>query len=207
MNVENKFAIAAIAAFIILTASSAWAENDAKVQPINDIAVQDSDVVYDRVSIIDTAERFFGDAASGIAQALENAIESNGPPVGYVTGEEVGAAFFAGVRYGSGVLTYKHSDGSEQSRELYWQGPSAGYDFGANASRVMYLVYDLNEIDSIYQRFPAVDGNLYIGAGLGMTYQRSDGVTLIPVRAGVGLRGGANIGYIRFTPERRLLPF
>ena len=41
-------------------------------------------------------------------------------------GNEGGGAFFAGLRYGSGLLvTKRHGE-----RKIYWQGPSVGYDFG-----------------------------------------------------------------------------
>jgi hypothetical protein len=164
MNFDSKSVIIAMSLFMTALTPEIGAIDHTQAASLSDGAVVNSDVVYDRVSMIDTAERFFGDAASGIAEALENTIENNGLPVGYIAGDEVGAAYLAGVRYGSGIFSYKDSDGLEHSRELYWQGPSAGYDFGVNASKVMYLVYDLDEADSIYQRFPAVDGNIYLGA-------------------------------------------
>ncbi|MBL8631062.1 MAG: DUF1134 domain-containing protein [Rhodospirillaceae bacterium] len=162
---------------------------------------------YDRHGLIATTERLFGDASSGMAGAIEDAVAKHGKPNGYIVGEEVSAAFFGGVRYGRGVLTRKHADGTEEAMELHWQGPSAGYDFGASAAKSFFLVYDLKESDDILQRFPAVDGNFYLGPGVGVTYKRMDGITLVPVRAGLGLRGGANVGYVHFTREASWIPF
>jgi len=44
-------------------------------------------------------------------------------------------------------------------------------------------------------------------AGVGVNYQQSGNIVLAPMRSGVGLRLGANIGYLSYTRERRLLPF
>jgi hypothetical protein len=52
-----------------------------------------------------------------------------------------------------------------------------------------------------------VDGSLYVIAGMGMNYQRSGEVTLAPIRLGVGLRAGVNVGYMHYTRERSWVPF
>ena len=43
--------------------------------------------------------------------------------------------------------------------------------------------------------------------GLGVNYQRAEDITLAPIRAGVGLRLGANLGYLAYSRERHVLPF
>ena len=58
-----------------------------------------------------------------------------------------------------------------------------------------------------FQRFPGVEGSAYLVAGLGVNYLRSDDITLAPIRAGVGVRLGANVGYLGFSRQRRTLPF
>jgi len=63
------------------------------------------------------------------------------------------------------------------------------------------LIYDLPKANDIYQRFPGVDGSAYFIAGVGVNYQRSEGITLAPIRTGGGLRLGANIGYLHYTQE------
>lgn len=40
-----------------------------------------------------------------------------------------------------------------------------------------------------------------------MNYQERDDVVLAPIRAGVGLRLGANIGYLAYSRRRRIIPF
>jgi hypothetical protein len=91
--------------------------------------------------------------------------------------------------------------------EVFWQGPSIGWDFGGNASRVFTLCYDLDDPKAIFQRFPGVEGSAYFIGGLGVNYQKASGVTLTPIRAGVGFRLGANIGYLAYSKKRNILPF
>jgi hypothetical protein len=94
-----------------------------------------------------------------------------------------------------------------QPLEVFWQGPSAGWDFGGNASRVFTLCYGLWEPERIFQRFPGVEGTAYLVGGLGVNYQRAEEITLAPIRAGVGLRLGANVGYLAYTRKRNVFPF
>ena len=46
----------------------------------------------------------------------------------------------------------------------------------------------------------------FIG-GFGMTALGSGDIIVVPIRAGVGLRLGANLGYIKFTPQATWNPF
>ena len=96
---------------------------------------------------------------------------------------------------------------SGDTRTVFWQGPSVGFDLGANASKSFTLVYNLNDPDNIYRRFPGVDGSAYFVAGISVNYQRAEAITLAPVRTGVGARLGANVGYLAYSRRRNLLPF
>nr|WP_295681501.1 DUF1134 domain-containing protein [uncultured Nevskia sp.] len=149
------------------------------------------------------AEKFFGGTTSGLAKAIEKAFSELGRPVAYIIGSEGSGAFVVGLRYGEGNLVYKGGG----STKVYWQGPSVGWDIGGNASKVFTLVYNLHWTKDLYQRFPGVDGSLYVVAGIGLNYQRAGDITLAPIRTGVGLRAGANIGYLAYTREKRLNPF
>ncbi len=162
---------------------------------------------YDQRGLIATTKRLFGDASSGMASAIEDAVHQYGTPNGYIAGEELSAAFIGGAKYGRGVLTRKLTDGTEETTEVHWQGPSVGYDFGASASKSFFLVYGLNASDDLFHRFPSIDGNFYLGPGAGVTYKRDNGITLVPVRAGLGLRAGASVGYVHFTRESSWIPF
>lgn len=157
---------------------------------------------YEQQEIVDEVSRFFGITAAAAGQAVERVFKENGRPVGYIRGEEVSGAVGVGVKYGEGNLTLKGG----QTRKVFWQGPSIGFDTGANASKVFTLVYGLNDADRIYRRFPGVEGSAYFIGGVGVNYQRNDEVTLAPMRAGVGLRAGANVGYSSYTRERGVLP-
>jgi hypothetical protein len=71
----------------------------------------------------------------------------------------------------------------------------------------MMLVYNLPATHAIYQRFGGVDGSAYFIGGFGMTALTSNNIVLVPIRSGVGLRLGANVGYLKFTPESTWNPF
>ena len=40
-----------------------------------------------------------------------------------------------------------------------------------------------------------------------MTGLTADGIVVVPIRTGVGLRLGANVGYVKFTPTATWNPF
>ncbi|GIK47372.1 MAG: hypothetical protein BroJett013_00690 [Alphaproteobacteria bacterium] len=162
------------------------------------------DDTYSEPEIVDAAERFFGAGAEGVAAVVSHVFEDLGRPNGYIEGEEGSGAIGVGLRYGDGRLRLKGRSGVTR---VYWQGPSLGFDTGGNASKVFTLVYGMRDPDQIFQRFPGVDGSAYFIGGVGVNYQRRDGVTLAPMRAGVGFRLGANIGYLAYSRRRRINPF
>jgi hypothetical protein len=153
--------------------------------------------------IKEAGHRFFGKVTVGFARVVEYAFQRAGQPNGYILGEEAGGAFIAGLRYGEGTLYTK--DAGE--RRVYWQGPSVGYDFGAEGSKTMVLVYNLHSPSEIYNDFAGVDGSAYFIGGVGVTFLSGDHVKLAPIRAGVGLRLGANIGYLKYTRQPTWNPF
>ncbi len=146
--------------------------------------------------LINTGHRFFGTVSRGLASVIERAVSQWGQPNGYVLGEEAGGAFIAGVRFGEGTLYTKNAG----DLRVYWQGPSVGFDFGGEGARTMMLVYSLPATDAIYQRFAGVDGSAYFIGGFGMTALTANNIVVVPIRSGVGLRLGANVGYLKFTP-------
>lgn len=158
---------------------------------------------YTQDEIVRGVSDFLGVTAEAAGAAVERLFAENGRPTAYIAGEEGSGAFILGVRYGRGLLYMK----DRPPMEVYWQGPSAGFDWGGNASRVFTLCYDLHVPEAIFQRFPGVEGSAYLVAGLGVNYQRASGITLAPIRAGVGLRLGANVGYLAYTRQRNVLPF
>lgn len=158
---------------------------------------------YSSEELIKNANSLFGETSEGMAKAIEKAFKDYGRPNAYIVGEEGSGAVVVGLRYGKGMLNYKGGD----SMPVYWQGPSIGWDFGGNASKVFTLVYNLRTTADLFQRYPAVDGSLYVVAGVGMNYQRVGEVTLAPIRTGVGLRAGASLGYVSYTRQATVNPF
>ena len=162
-----------------------------------------ADDTYTTEEIVRAAEGFFGDTTEGLATAVEKAFAELGKPNAFITGEEVSGAFIVGLRYGKGELNRK----SAGPRKIFWKGPSVGWDFGGNASKVFTLVYKLENDEQMFRRFPGVDGSFYFIAGVGMNFQRRDKMVLAPIRTGIGLRAGANIGYLHYDREQGWLPF
>jgi hypothetical protein len=158
---------------------------------------------YSSNEIIDAGHRFFGTVSRGLAQIVERAGSLWGLPNGYVLGQEAGGAVVAGVRYGDGILYTKNAG----DLRVFWQGPSVGFDFGGEGARTMMLVYSLPATEAIYQRFGGIDGSAYFVGGLGMTALTANNVVVVPIRTGLGLRLGANIGYLKFTPASTWNPF
>jgi hypothetical protein len=156
-----------------------------------------------RGDIFKAAEGVFGRGAEGLAQIIEDILRKQGEPSAYITGREAGGAFAVGVRYGSGILHHA----VEGDRPVFWNGPSLGFDFGADANKTFVLVYNLHDSQEIFKRYPGAEGNAYVVGGFTASYMRRGDVVLIPVRLGVGARLGVNAGYIRFSEKSRLLPF
>ena len=158
---------------------------------------------YQEDTILREAEAFFGRGAQGVADVLNRVFADNGPPGAYIKGEEGGGAVGVGLRYGHGTLYL--SDGT--TSKVYWRGPSLGFDVGGSAAKAFVLIYDLQTIDDLYQRFGGVEGSLYFVGGVGVNYNRQDEITLAPVRFGVGWRQGINVGYLHMSPEQSWIPF
>lgn len=158
---------------------------------------------YSQDQIVSTGHQFFGKVSGGLASVVEQAFSSYGQPNGYILGEEGAGAFVAGARYGEGEL-YTRNAGNHK---VFWQGPSVGFDFGADGARVMMLVYNLPSVDAINNRFLGVNGSAYLVGGVGMTVLSNHDIILVPIRAGVGARLGLNMGYLKFTPKPTWNPF
>lgn len=158
---------------------------------------------YSPAELIGEGHRFFGGVSRGLATVIEKAVSQWGLPNGYILGEEGGGAFFGGLRYGEGVLYTKNAG----DLKVYWQGPSLGWDVGGEGARTMMLVYALPATQAIYQRFGGIDGSAYFIGGFGMTALTANNIVLVPIRAGVGFRLGASVGYLKFTPQSTWNPF
>lgn len=158
---------------------------------------------YSSEEILGAGHQFFGSVAQGLASLIERAFTEYGQPNAYILGQEGGGALFIGAKYGDGTM-YTRNAGTHQ---VYWQGPSLGLNIGADGSRVMMLVYNLPAVESIFERYPGVEGSIYAVGGLGMTALRQGDVYVVPISAGVGLRAGVSVGYLNFTREPTWNPF
>lgn len=192
-----KFAMTAIAALSLTFAATAPASAAARARAA-------SNDTYSQNEIVKAVSDFFGVTTAAAAKAVEAVFSKYGRPNGYIVGSEGSGAVVVGVRYGEGDLFFRHK---RNAAHVYWQGPSVGFDVGANASKCFTLVYNLPNVDALYQRYPGVEGSYYFVAGIGINYQQSGHTILAPMRTGVGVRAGVNAGYLSYSRSRSWVPF
>ena len=157
-------------------------------------APADTTVTWRKEDLIGAAEGVFGKGARGLAEIIEDLLKKQGEPNAYIVGREGGGAFMVGLRYGSGTLHHK----VEGTRPVYWTGPSLGIDAGANAGNAFVLVYNLYDTQDLFHRYGAGEGQAYLVGGFNVSYLR---------RKDVGLRLGANVGYMKFSEKLKWVPF
>jgi hypothetical protein len=179
------------------------AETYEQVPPADQGGPPEDSKFYSQSEIVKAGHGFFGTVSKGMGEAVEWAFQKAGRPNGYILGEDAGGALVAGLRYGEGTLYTKDAG----NHKVYWQGPSLGYDFGAEGSKVMVLVYNMRDPSEIYNRFGGVQGAAYLVGGVGVQLQKNGDVTLAPIRSGIGVRLGANVGYLKYTRHPTWNPF
>jgi hypothetical protein len=158
---------------------------------------------YTAQEIVDSGHKFFGATSGGLATVVEKVFASYGLPNGYLLGEEGSGALIGGLTYGEGTLYTKNAG----DHKVFWQGPSLGWDFGGEGSRVMMLVYNLDDVGNLYNRYGGVAGSAYVVAGVGFNVLKNNNVLLVPIRTGVGARLGVNLGYLKLTERATWNPF
>lgn len=193
IQIFQWFSVLLLMFFLCASSASAQNRNDPQ-SPSN---------TYSANELVNSGHKFFGSISKGLALAIESAISKYGRPNGYILGQEGSGAFVAGLRYGEGTLFTKR----QGNRSVYWQGPSFGFDFGADGDRTMMLVYNLPGPSNLEGRFGGVDGSAYFIAGFGITALTRDNITLVPIRSGVGARLGFNVGYLKFSNKSTWNPF
>lgn len=202
---RRQLILSGLAATAGVSGLSACATSGRTGDPAYPISSDQQARAYTADELVAAGSRELGIAAEAIGAAIERIFAEQGDrPTAYIAGEEAAGAAAIGLRYGRGAL---HMKDLSASQEVFWQGISIGWDIGGNASRVFTLVYGLFHPDMLYRRYPGVEGTAYLIGGLGVNYQRADGIVLAPIRTGVGLRAGANVGTMAYSRQRNLLPF
>ncbi len=195
--------LAACALLLFASVPPALAQDDTAPGPSAGSSTRtDDDQTFSEDEIVHSASDFFGVTTETAAKAVERVFSDLGEPDAYIKGDEGSGAFVVGLRYGSGWLVRK----GQEPVKVYWKGPSIGFDVGGNASKCFTLIYNLKREDRMFQRFPGVEGSYYFIAGIGVNYMRSGGVTLAPMRTGVGLRAGVNAHYQVYSRSRDWFP-
>jgi hypothetical protein len=165
-------------------------------------AAENHDARYTANEITQAGADFFGITTEAMAKAVQRVFGDLGQPDAYIQGDEGSGAFIVGLRYGSGWLIRKDAE----PLKVFWKGPSIGFDFGGNAAKCFTLCYNMQTPARLFQRYPGIEGSIYFIAGLGVNYERSGGVTLAPIRSGVGFRAGANAQYQVYSDKRDWFP-
>lgn len=158
---------------------------------------------YTANEVVAAGHGFFGTTSGALATAIEQIFAQYGLPNGYILGQEGAGAFVGGLTYGEGVLHTKNAG----DHNVFWQGPSVGWDFGGQGARTMMLVYNLPSIGSLHGRYGGVAGSAFLVAGVGINVLKRNNVLLVPVRTGVGARLGVSVGYLKLTPTPTWNPF
>ena len=140
------------------------------------------------------------ETAGGI---IQKTFKDQGRPSAYIAGEEGSGAFIGGLRYGKGLLYMK----GRPPDDGVLAGSVDRLRLGRQRQPRLRALLQPHYPDAIFRRFPGVDGSAYFIGGMGVNYQRADDITLAPIRAGVGLRLGANIGYLAYSRQRNIIPF
>lgn len=172
----------------------------AVMSPMHAFAKDDT---YKEDTVLKEVSDFFGAGAKGVGKVVQKVFKDQGEPNAYIKGTEASGAVGIGGRYGDGTLYMKNG----YHRKVHWTGPSIGFDLGGDVSKVFVLVYNLQHVESLFQRFPSVEGSIYIVGGISANYHRSEGITLAPIRLGAGLRTGVNVGYMKYTKKKTWFPF
>lgn len=189
--------------FLVFLISACMSSSQDEGVPRVDRSAQTDENSFDKRSVLEASKDVFGDGAEGLADIIETIFSDLGRPNAYIAGEEAGGAFVVGLRYGNGTLHHK----IEGTRTVHWTGPSIGFDVGGDAAKVFTLVYNLYDTEDIYRRYPQIEGQFYFIGGLGVSYHQRGDVIIAPIRLGVGLRAGANIGSYKITKKSTLNPF
>ena len=160
-------------------------------------------VTYAEDDVLGAAEDVFGKGAEGLGEMIRSTFSNYGQPNAYIVGKEVSGAFVVGLRYGSGTLFHK----VEGKQVVHWTGPSVGFDVGGDGSKFFALVYHLDDGEDLFRRYPAAEGKAYLVGGFTANYLQRDRVIIVPVKLGIGVRLGVNIGYLKFSKKGEVVPF
>ncbi|WP_210431283.1 DUF1134 domain-containing protein [Iodidimonas gelatinilytica] len=189
--------------FVLVSGCVSSNSSSTKAPPAPDYTNQTDENTFDQRTILEASKDVFGEGAEGLGGIIESIFADLGRPNGYIAGEEAGGALIVGLRYGNGILHHK----IEGTRQVHWAGPSIGFDVGGDAAKVFTLVYNLYDTEDIFRRFPQIEGQFYFVGGLGVSYHQRGDVIIAPIRLGVGLRAGANVGSYKITKESTFNPF
>lgn len=199
MNVLRSIIFLAFVGALVISSTLGYRSAQANTPP--------NTTEYSTSEILSAGHGFFGTLSGGLATMVERSVSRYGLPNGYIIGQEASGAIIGGLRYGEGTLFTK----SHGQKKVFWQGPSFGFDLGADGDRTMMLVYDLPSPDMLRSRFGGVNGSAYFIGGLGMTVlansETGRTIYVVPIRTGVGARLGINLGYLKFTDQPTWNPF
>jgi hypothetical protein len=66
----------------------------------------------------------------------------------------------------------------------------------------------VRRLAAIFDRFGGINGSAYLVGGFGTTaLTGNNNIVVVPIRSGIGLRLGANLGWLKFTDSPTWNPF
>lgn len=139
---------------------------------INMCDIAKAETTYSKNEIIEQSDNFFGQRSGDLARVFAKIFNIYGKPNAYILGLETSASFIGGITYGKGEIYNK----TGKLDKVFWTGPSLGADVGGQASRLMILVYNLNNIEELWHRYPSVSGSAYLLAGAGFNVLQRDNI-------------------------------
>ena len=181
--------ISLVAAFAMLAAAAA------QDTPPPSAKAQAED--FRQNNLIVASAKYLGATAESMAEIVDGLSDRYGEPDAVIRGSETGLAVALGVRYGYGTLHMR----SGETYPIYWRGPSLGLDFGLNVTKSFILIYNIDSHEDLYRRFGGFDGELFVLGGVAISRLRRGDTVVAPMRAGIGVRAGINIGHMKFSPN------
>lgn len=176
---------------LLASQATSWANENPKI----------SSKPYSSQELVDAGHGLFNETSKALAHMINNVVKQYGEPNAYILGEQASGALLFGLTYGEGYLYFMTDERKIYREKVFWQGPSLGFDVGAQGSRLMILVYNLNDIQDIWGRYKGAEGSAYILAGFSIKILNKEDIRLIPISTGIGGRLGLNVGYLKLTPQ------
>ena len=129
---------------------------------------------YTEGEIMRAGHGFFGSVSQGLASAVEYVFRRLDAPMATFSARMPAARLSPDCATARAPL----HQGCRRITRSTGRARRVGYDFGAEGSKIMVLVYNLRDPSEIYNRFGGVQGSAYLVGGVGVQFQKHGDVTI-----------------------------